>query len=113
MHALIIEDEPLIAMAIEDVLRDAGYSSFDFAVDAQEAIAAAQRKCPDLITSDVVLTTGNGMDAIEAICGEKPLPVVFITGNASDVHARLPGFPVVRKPFSTADVVAAVQTAVS
>jgi CheY-like chemotaxis protein len=107
MHALIIEDEPLIAMAIEDVLRDAGYSSFDFAVDAQEAIAAAQRKCPDLIT------TGNGMDAIEAICGEKPLPVVFITGNASDVHARLPGFPVVRKPFSTADVVAAVQTAVS
>lgn len=30
MHALIIEDEPIIAMSIEDVLRGSGYSSFDF-----------------------------------------------------------------------------------
>ena len=112
MHALIIEDEPLIAMAIEDVLRDAGYFSFDFAVDAEEAIAATQRKCPDLITSDVMLAAGNGIDAIEAICSEQPLPVVFITGNASDVVARLPGFVIVPKPFSTADVLAAVQLAV-
>lgn len=25
MHALIIEDEPLVAMAVEDVLRELGY----------------------------------------------------------------------------------------
>ena len=50
MHALIIEDECLIAMAIEDALRDCGFTSFDVAVSADEAVAAAARKCPDLIT---------------------------------------------------------------
>jgi CheY-like chemotaxis protein len=47
MHALIVEDEPLIAMEIEDILRDNGYSSFAFAVSAQEAIDAVASRCPD------------------------------------------------------------------
>jgi DNA-binding response OmpR family regulator len=113
MHALIIEDEPLIAMAIEDALRSVGYATFDFAVDAEEAVAAARARCPDLITSDVVLTASSGLDAIEAICGASSLPVVFITGNESDVHARFPGARVVGKPFSTADVLIAVRVAVA
>ena len=50
MHALIIEDESLIAMAIEDALRGCGFLSFDVAVSADEAITAAALKCPDLIT---------------------------------------------------------------
>ena len=41
MHALIIEDESLIAMAIEEVLRGCGFSSFDFAVSAEEATTLA------------------------------------------------------------------------
>jgi CheY-like chemotaxis protein len=47
MHALVIEDEALIAMAIEEALRGCGFTSFDFAVSAEEAAAAAARKCPD------------------------------------------------------------------
>ncbi len=38
MHALIIEDEALVAMAIEDILRDNGYTSFDFAVSVPDAL---------------------------------------------------------------------------
>lgn len=34
MHALIIEDESLVAMAIEDALRACGFTSFDNAVSA-------------------------------------------------------------------------------
>ena len=36
MHALIIEDEALIAMAIEDALRGCGFTSFDIAVSADD-----------------------------------------------------------------------------
>ena len=61
MHALIIEDESLIAMEIEEVLRGCGFSSFDFAVSAEEAVAAAARNCPDLITADVQLRPGCGI----------------------------------------------------
>jgi CheY-like chemotaxis protein len=64
MHALIIEDEPLIAMLIEDILRTCGYSSFAFAATVDDAVAAATSRCPDLITSDVELKPGNGIDAI-------------------------------------------------
>ena len=53
MHALIIEDEFLTAQLIEDHLRDLGYTSFSFAMDETEAIAAASDRCPELITSDV------------------------------------------------------------
>jgi len=73
MHALIIEDEPLIALLIEDHLRAAGYLSVDFAVTEAEAVAAAGRRCPDLITSDVRLATGCGIAAVEAICGERAI----------------------------------------
>lgn len=35
MHALIIEDEAIIAMAIEDALRDCGFTSFSFATTVE------------------------------------------------------------------------------
>lgn len=48
MHALIIEDESMIAIAVEDALRDCGFTSFDVAVSANEAATAAALRCPDL-----------------------------------------------------------------
>lgn len=109
MHALIVEDEPLIAMEIEDVLRDNGYTSFAFAVSAREAIDSAGSCCPDLITSDVKLNPGNGIDAIEEICCRSPIRVIFITGNPGDVSDRLPLYTVLRKPFCVANLEAALR----
>lgn len=104
MHVLIIEDEPLIAMSIEDALRDCGCSSFDFAASVEEAVAAARIRCPDLITADVQLAPGCGIDAVEAICGHGSIPVIFITGTAGEVDARRPGSIIVRKPFDESHV---------
>ena len=111
MHALIIEDEAMVALAIEDVLRENGYTSFDFAVSVEEAVAAAEARCPDLITSDVMLKPGNGIDAIQTICGKSRVAVIFITGNASDVQRRLPTYRVIGKPFSKAEINAAIREA--
>lgn len=98
MHALIIEDEPIIALLIEDQLRALGYTSVDFAVTEAEAVAAAARRCPDLITSDVRLSEGCGIAAVESICGGRGIPVVFITATARDVRERLADAVVVAKP---------------
>jgi DNA-binding response OmpR family regulator len=100
MHALIIEDESLIAMAIEDALRSCGFTSFEVAVSAQEAVASAARKCPDLITADVELRPGCGIAAVQSICSEQPIPVLFITGSPGEVRIRMPGHSLVEKPFS-------------
>ena len=100
MHALIIEDESLIAMAIEDALRGCGFTSFDIAVSADEAITSAARNCPDLITADVELRPGCGIAAVQSICSGRPIPVLFITGSPGEVRIRMPGHPLVEKPFS-------------
>jgi CheY-like chemotaxis protein len=102
MHALIIEDEPAIALLIEDYLRALGYTSIDFAVTEAEAVAAAGRRCPDLITADVRLPEGCGIAAVETICGGRRIPVVFITATTGDVRDRLSDAIVVAKPFSAA-----------
>ena len=109
MHALIIEDEALIAVTIEDALRDCGCSSFDFAVSVEAAVEAARRHCPDIITADVRLAPGCGIDAVEAICANRAIPVIFITGTADGVKERFPQHAIVHKPFNAAHVVAAVQ----
>lgn len=102
MHALIIEDEWLTSQLIEDRLRELGFNTFAFAMDQAEAIAAASQQCPDLITSDVQLSAGCGIDAVQCICEEKPVPVLYITGTASMVRERCPWAAVIDKPFGMA-----------
>ena len=109
MHALIIEDESLIAMAIEDALRSCGFTSFDVAVSADEAVTAAARRCPDLITSDVQLRPGCGITAVQSICSERPIPVLFITGRPGEVRMRMPDHALIEKPFDADHIMEAIK----
>lgn len=109
MHALIIEDEALIAISVEDVLRGCGFTSFDFAASADEAITLAARRCPDLITADVQLNPGCGIAAVQSICSELPIAVLFITGTPNQVRVRMPDHALIEKPFSADYVTAAIK----
>lgn len=111
MRALIIEQEALIARTIEDALRDIGFTTFDFASTVPDAVAAAERCCPDLITSDVRLGCGTGLDAVQAICAASTIPVVFVTATAWEVRERLADAVVVQKPFGPGDLQRAVEAA--
>jgi len=99
-HALIIEDELVIALGLQAQLSDLGYGSFAFASTDLQALEQARMQCPALVTVDVGLLDGNGLDAIDGVlslCG--PLPVIYITGDG----AALDGYPeavVVEKPVS-------------
>ncbi len=110
MHALIIEDESLIAMAIEDALRRCDFTSFDFAASDQEAVASAVRKCPDLITADVQLRPGCGISAVQSICSGRPIPTLFITGSPGQVRIRMPGHILIEKPFSAEQIMVAIKS---
>jgi CheY-like chemotaxis protein len=99
MHALIIEDEMLIALEIEQLLRDLGYDSFDWADSPPSALACALGHRPDLITADLRIIGGTGIDAVNAITDELgPLPVVYVTANADMLRGE-PGAKVVSKPI--------------
>jgi len=99
MHALIIEDEPIIGLLIEDQLRHLGYASFDLVTTEEDAILAAGLRCPDLITSDVRLTGGCGIAAVHAICAGRAIPVRFITASAYEARVQAPEAVILAKPF--------------
>ena len=100
MHALIIEDEMLVAAVIEFVLRDCGFDSIDVAPSSAIAIAAASRQRPDLITADMLLDAGTGLEAVSAISPQASIPVIFITGSAMQLRDQIPDYAVLNKPFS-------------
>lgn len=108
MHALIIEDDYLIGRTIEDVLSGIGFSTFSFARSQDAAVAAAASQRPDLITADLRLLPGDGIEAVEIICAKRPIPVIFITGFADDAEERLDGAVVVHKPVQEKELAAAV-----
>ncbi len=108
MHALIIEDESLIAMSIEQILSDCGFTSFDVASSSEEAIRAAEVRRPALITADGQLNPGSGIDAVNAICDRAPVPVIFITATPTEVERRMPHHPLIVKPFTSGTVIEAV-----
>lgn len=98
-HALIIEDEIIIALEVEELLRDLGFTSFDVAASPQDALEQATRRRPDLITADVRILGGTGIEAVKAITqilGE--IPYFYVTGN-TDMLSDVPA-PIVEKPIN-------------
>ena len=63
----------------------------------------------DLITADVRLMPGDGVDAVEAICAKRNLPVLFITGYREQLEERKPGAHVLEKPIKPDELAAAVR----
>jgi CheY-like chemotaxis protein len=85
-HALIIEDEMLIALEVECLLSDLGFETFDIARTPGEALSFAESHRPDLITADFRIESGTGLDAVRSIRASLgQIPVVYVTGNADAV----------------------------
>ena len=101
MHVLIIEDEALIALDLQWLLEDLGATSTEIASTEAAAISAAADHRPDIITSDVTLTTGSGPDAIRAIQAViGPVPVIYVTATPGVVKNLTAADRVLGKPLN-------------
>lgn len=109
-HVLIIEDEPVIALELEALLAEMGFSTFDVADTPEDALACAQAHAPDLITADYRIFSGTGVLAVELITRALGEPrVIYVTGNAGQFD---PGeHAVVDKPISPRALAAACEQA--
>ncbi len=77
---LIIEDEPMIAMELEDMARGLGHEVIGVARTHSEAIAIAQKSRPGLILADIRLADlSSGLDAVNELLQSFEVPVIFIT----------------------------------
>jgi CheY-like chemotaxis protein len=109
-HALIIEDEMLIALEVESLLHDFGFASCDIVDNPFDAVRSALAHRPDLVTADVRIVGGTGMDAVDAITAQLgPIPHVYVTGNPDMLMGR--AAPVVDKPLTRRSLAAACESA--
>jgi CheY-like chemotaxis protein len=77
---LIIEDEPIIAMDIEMIVRDLGHEVVAVATTHSEAVAEAQKHQPGLVLADIQLAdNSSGIEAVQEILSDVSVPVIFIT----------------------------------
>jgi len=78
---MIIEDEPLIAMDIEQMVEGLGHQVVGIARTRDEAVKLFKKKKPGMILADIQLADGSsGLDAVNHILKDNNvLPVIFIT----------------------------------
>ena len=82
---LIVDDEPDICAAVQDLLQDEGYTT-RMASDTDSALAALAERMPSLVLLDIWLRNGEreGIDLLETIGTRfQGLPVVMISGHGS------------------------------
>jgi CheY-like chemotaxis protein len=79
-RVLIIEDEPIIALELENIVTELAHKVVARAASREEAVAVAQREQLGLILADINLGAGgSGLDAVTHILRSFAVPVVFVT----------------------------------
>ena len=111
---LVVDDEPLIAMALEAALEDAGYAVATAANGRQglERLAGAPR--PDVVLLDMMMPVmgGAAMRAAMTVDPElRAIPVVVLSSLPEEaVRARVDGVAaVLRKPCTAEQVLGAIE----
>jgi DNA-binding response OmpR family regulator len=115
---LIVEDEAITVAALKRELTALGHHVIGTADTAEAAVAIADREKPDLVLMDITLSGKlDGIAAAVAIRGHVGAPVVFLTAHADAgtiERAMLAGpFGYLLKPFTGAELSAAIQVALS
>jgi CheY-like chemotaxis protein len=111
LRVLVVEDDPLLAISLAEMLIEMGYEIC--AVEATEvaAVAAALQHAPDLMIVDAQLRDGSGVSAIEQILRARPIWHLFVSGDVRSVQQAIPGAVVLQKPFRESELASAIQRA--
>jgi CheY-like chemotaxis protein len=108
---LIVEDEIFIAMEIERILQDAGYTVVAIAADQSEALAAASGA--EVAFVDLNLRDGpTGPGLAHELAQRFGVRIVYVTANPNQIEQPAPtAVGYIRKPFSAESIVAAAAIA--
>ncbi len=111
---LIIEDEPLISMQLEDLVRSLGHEICGTAATRTQAQEVVAERTPGLVLADIQLADGSsGLDAVDDILAIDSVPVIFITAYPERLLTGDRPEPtyLVTKPFQESTVRAAISQA--
>jgi len=114
-NVMVIEDEPLIAMDISNIVSDMGHKVTGIARTCAQAVALGKKERPNLILADILLAdNSSGIDAVNILLKELgDVPVIFITAFPDRLltgEKPEPAF-LITKPFTVEQVRSAVSQA--
>jgi two-component system, response regulator PdtaR len=105
-HALIVEDEVMIALGLQTELEALGFEVGGLAANARQAISLAMDHKPDLVVMDIYLNGArDGIEAARSLRETFGAQIVFVTAYTDDdgimerIHKQVPDAPVLPKPL--------------
>jgi CheY-like chemotaxis protein len=113
-RVLIIEDEPLIALSLEDIVTGLGHEVVGVARTHREAVEMARSQTPGLVLADINLADrSSGLEAVNELLEESELPVIFITAYPERLLTGKRPEPtfLIPKPFRSTHVAAVISQA--
>jgi two-component system, response regulator PdtaR len=117
LRVVIAEDEALIRLDLKEMLEEEGYSVVAEAGDGESAVQYVTSLRPDLAILDIKMPVLDGITAAERIAADRLAPVVILTAFSQRElveRARDAGaMAYLVKPFTKADLVPAIEMAVS
>lgn len=111
LHVLLIEDQTLIALDTEMMLRDLGAQLVETFTTAEEALAFIASKRPDAAVLDINLGTTSSYAVAETLAASG-VPFIFTTGYGEDatLPTQFSGVPIAAKPYTLETVGEALLT---
>ncbi|MDI1294812.1 MAG: response regulator [bacterium] len=111
---LIVEDEIFVALEIEQIVQDAGFTVSAIAMDRDAALAAAVEGC-DIALVDLNLRDGPTGPAVGIDLATRfGVRVIYVTANPAQIGtASVAAIGVITKPFRAHSISAALQLAAS
>jgi DNA-binding response OmpR family regulator len=112
-HILLVEDDAVLALAMEAALTDAGAREVEICRTTDAALEALRRGSPDVLVLDIHLADRDDGWAIAELVdgiGPKPPRIVFSTGAPDSIPAQIAELgQVLVKPYAPAELVRAIQ----
>jgi CheY-like chemotaxis protein len=100
LRVLVVEDEFMIAMAVEAVVTDAGGIVVDMAATLEQAVALAETAEFDAALLDINLNGQNSFPVAD-ILGKRGIPFAFVTGYGRKmVPDAFAAAPILTKPYA-------------
>lgn len=106
---LIVEDDMIISLVVENMIKELGHIVVGKAVSGEEAIDIANKEKPDILLMDIRLKGEmDGIDTVAKIKETIDSQVIYLTGNSDRLNferAKDTDFAdLIVKPFTIGDL---------
>ena len=101
---LVVEDNALIAMDLEEILKSYGCQVVGPSVSVREALSKLDDEDIDVAVVDYQLADGTAA-SLTKVLDERGIPYAICTGTSEDTISSLyPNTPILGKPYNSEDV---------